>query len=161
MKFADLKSGYRPREKRVTLVLDGALLAEHEALSEQLADALAARRTSLGDSGPTALAEQVEQVEAALAASTCEFVLVGIGRNAYRQLQAAHTDLDTDSIRMDDYIPALLRATIRQPEDVDVDWLMDNLSLGQIDELFGAAFAACREVDRVPFNPLASAQTRD
>jgi len=52
----------------------------------------------------------------------------------------------------------LLSACIREPDDVDMDWLMANLSLGQIDELFGAAFSACREVDRVPFNPLASAQ---
>jgi hypothetical protein len=156
MKFSDLKAAHKPREKRVTLVLDGALLAEHEALSEQLADAMG-RRTSLGDPGTTEIAERVAQVEAALAESSCEFVLVGIGRNAYRQIQATHTK-DDDSLDMDGYIPALLKACIREPDDVDMDWLMANLSLGQVDELFGAAFAACREVDQVPFNPLASAQ---
>ena len=159
MKFADLKANYKAREKRVTLVLDGALLAEHEALSEQLADAMA-RRTSLGDPVAAGLAERVAEVEAAIAASTCEFVVVGVGRNAYRQLQIANTK-DDDTLDMDAYIPALLKACIREPEDVDVDWLMDNLSLGQIDELFGAAFTCCREADRVPFNPLASAVTPD
>lgn len=159
MKFADLKGAYRPREKRVTLVLDGALLAEHEALSEQLAEAMG-RRTSLGDPELGALAQRVAEVEAAIAASSCEFVVRGIGRNAYRQLQAAHTK-DDETLDMDGYIPALLKACIVEPDDTDVDWLMANLSLGQVDELFGAAFAACREVDGVPFNPLASAATRD
>lgn len=159
MKFADLKAAHKPREKRVTLVLDGELLAEHEALSEQLADSLG-RRTSLGDPGPTVLAERIAEVEAALAASTCEFVVVGVGRNAYRQIQAAHTSED-DTLDMDGYIPALLKACITSPEDVDVGWLMENLTLGQVDELFGAAFSACREADRVPFNQSASAQTHD
>jgi hypothetical protein len=159
MKFADLKAAHKPREKRVTLVLDGALLAEHEALSEQLADAMA-RRTSLGDPASAGLAERVAEVEAGIAASTCEFVLVGVGRNAYRQIQAAHTDAE-DTLNMDGYIPALLKACIVEPADTDVDWLMDNLTLGQVDELFGAAFAACREADRVPFNPLASPPTPD
>lgn len=154
--FAQVKAAHRPREKRVVLVLDGALLAEHEALSAHLADALAARRTSLGDPGPIEIARQVADVESRIAEATCEFVVVGIGRNAYRQLQLAHTT--DDSLDMDTYIPALLSACIREPDDVDVPWLMEHLSIGQIDELFGAAFNACREADRVPFNQLASAQ---
>lgn len=159
MKFADLKAAHKPREKRVTLVLDGALLAEHEALSEQLTDALS-RRTSLGDPAPAGLAERVAEVEAGIAASTCEFVLVGVGRNRYRQIQASCTGED-DQLDMDTYIPALLKACITEPADVDVDWLMEHLTLGQVDELFGAAFSACREADRVPFNPLASHPTPD
>jgi hypothetical protein len=159
MKFADLQAKHKPREKRVTLVLDGALLAEHEALSEQLEDAMA-RRTSLGDPGATEIAERVAEVEAGIAASTCEFVLVGVGRNRYRQIQAEHTD-DLDQLDMDAYIPALLKACIVAPADTDVAWLMENLTLGQVDELFGAAFAACREADRVPFNPLALPVTPD
>lgn len=155
--FADFKAAHKPREKRVTLVLDGALLAEHEALSAQLSEALA-HRTSLGDPAPSALAERIAEVEAGIAASQCEFVLVGLGRNAYRQVQAAHTDAD-DNLDMDGYIPALLAACITSPEDVDVGWLMEHLTLGQTDELFGAAFAACRENDGVPFNMVASAQT--
>jgi hypothetical protein len=63
MKFSDLKAAHKPREKRVTLVLDGALLAEHEALSEQLADAMG-RRTSLGDPGTTEIAERVPRATA-------------------------------------------------------------------------------------------------
>jgi hypothetical protein len=159
MKFSDLKAAHKPREKRVTLVLDGALLAEHEALSEQLVDTMS-RRTSLGDPASVGLSERVAEVEAAIAASTCEFVLVGVGRNRYRQIQAEHTGED-DALDMDGYIPALLKACITEPADTDVDWLMEHLTLGQVDELFGAAFAACREADRVPFNPLVSHPTPD
>jgi len=160
VRFADVKAAHRPREKRVTLVLDGALLAEHEALSEQLAEA-PTRRTALGDPGPDALVARLAEVEAAIAGSTCEFVLVGVGRNRYRQIQAAHTSSEDDTLDMDGYIPALLGACITSPDDVDVGWLMEHLTLGQIDELFGAAFAACREADRVPSNPLVSTPIPD
>lgn len=160
MRFADLQAAYRPREKRVAVVLDGALLAEHEALSDQLAEAMAAKRTSLGDPGPQAIAERIEALEAALAASTVEITVTGLGRNAYRRLVREYTSADDESLDMDRFIPALLAETITDPSDVDVAWLVDHLSQGQVDDLFGAAFSACHESDRVPFNPLASAQTR-
>lgn len=160
MKFADIQAAYKPREKRVAVVLDGALLGEHEAASARLEDALAARRTSLSDPGATELAEQVQALEAAIRDATVEFTVVGLGKNAYRRLVAQHTISadDDERLDMDAFIPALLTACIREPADVDVDWLMDNLGDGQIDDLFGAAFRCCREADGVPFNQLASAQ---
>ena len=165
-KFADIRAAFVAREKRVDLVTDGALLAEHEALAEELATAMQQTRTSLADgSSVRDLAQRVEALESQLAESRVSFRLRGLGRNAFQRLLAEHRPADDDArvFNPDTFPQALIAACSLDPVMTveDVAELGDVLTDGQFDELFDAAWNACREVDGVPFSPLASAVTRD
>jgi hypothetical protein len=158
----DLRAKFIAREKSVTLVSDGALLAEHEALAAQLAAAMAQTRTSLADGGGVhELAEQVTALEARIAASTVTIRLRGLGRNAFRRLLAEH-ESDGEPFDKDTFPVALIAACSLDPvlTGTEAADLGDVLTDGQWDEVFSAAWDACREVDGVPFSVLASAATR-
>ena len=152
--FAELKAGFRPRVKQVPVVVDGQLLAEYEAAVARMEQEAP---TSLAGSAPAAAA--VRDLETAIRAATVQFTVTGLGKNQYRRLVAAHTTKDDDRLDMDSFIPALLGACITEPAGVEIDWLMDHLGDGQIDDIFGAAFKACTESDGVPFSRLASVLT--
>jgi hypothetical protein len=159
---ADLLAGFSPREKVVTLLTGGNLLAEHESLSAQLAAAMAQTRTSLADgSSMQGLAEQIAELEERIGASAVTFRLRGLGRNEFRRLLESHPS-DGDPFDKDSFPPALITACAVDPPltAADTQALGSVLTDGQYDELFAAAWAACREVDDVPFSALASAVTR-
>jgi hypothetical protein len=159
----DLRAKFTVREKTVTLVADGALLAEHESLAEQLATAMAQTRTSLADGGDVhSLAERVTALEEQLAASTVTIRLRGIGRNAFRRLLTEH-EADGQPFDKDTFPVALISACALDPKmtEAEARELGDILTDGQFDDVFEAAWEACREVDGVPFSALASAVTRD
>jgi hypothetical protein len=158
----DLRAKMTPREKSVTLVADGALLAEHEALAEQLATAMAQTRTSLADGSDVHdLAARLTALEEQLATSTVTIRLRGIGRNAFRRLLAEH-EADGQPFNKDTFPVALVAACAIDPVMTEADALSlgDILTDGQWDDVFSAAWDACREVDGVPFSALASAVTR-
>jgi hypothetical protein len=153
----ELRAKFTAREKSVTLVTAGDLLAEHEALSAQLATAMSQTLPGVRE-----LAEQVTALESQIAASTVTIKVRGIGRNQFRRLMAEHKS-DGDPFDPDTFPPALVAACSLDPVMTVTDAvdLGDVLTFGQWDELFGAAWEACREVDGVPFSVLASAATRD
>jgi hypothetical protein len=159
----ELRAKFHAREKSITFVTAGDLLAEHEALSAQLADAMRKQRTTLDD-GTTVkqCAERLTTLESDLAASTVTVKVRGIGRNAFRRLMAEHAS-DGEPFNPDTFPPALVAACSLDPvmTPTEAADLGDVLTFGQWDELFGAAWDACREVDGVPFSVLASAVTRD
>jgi hypothetical protein len=159
----ELRAKFTAREKSVTFVTAGDLLAEHEALSAQLADAMRKQRTTLDD-GTTVqqCAERLTALESDLAASTVTVKVRSIGRNAFRRLMAEHAS-DGEPFDPDMFPPALIAACSLDPVMTvdEVNGLGDVLTFAQWDELFGAAWEACSEVDGVPFSVLASAVTRD
>jgi hypothetical protein len=159
----ELRAKFAAREKSVTLVTDGAALADHEALTAQLATAMAQTRTTLDD-GTTVgeLGERITALEATLAASTVTIRLRGIGRNQFRRLLAEYAE-DGEPFNKDTFPVALIAACSLDPvlTVADAESLGDVLTDGQWDDVFAAAWDACREVDGVPFSVLASAVTRD
>jgi hypothetical protein len=158
-RFADVRAAFVAREKAVTLVADGGLLAEHEAAVAQLSRALGAARTSLADgSAVHELAEQVTNLEARIAASSVTFRFRGLGRTKFRALLAEHPGDDDAAFDRDTFPPALVAACSLDPvmSAADVRDLADAITDGQFDALFGACWDACREVDGVPFSVPAS-----
>jgi len=161
---ADIRAKFKAREKVVVIVADGGLLAEHERLSAELEQAVARgeQHASLaGNPSARDLAEQVRELEAAITAATVTFRVRGVGRNKFRRLLDEHPapDGSGDVFDADTFPVALVAACSLNPPmtEAEVRDLADVLSDGQWGELFDAAFAACREVDEVPFSVLASA----
>jgi hypothetical protein len=161
--FADLRARFAPREKSVTLVAGGDLLAEHDAAAQELATAMAQTRISLADGGSVqGLAERLADLETRIAASTVTIRVRGLSRNAFRRLLDAHPSEDAAPFDKVTFPPSLIAACAVDPPmtEVDANGLGEVLTDGQYDELFAAAWAACRDVDDVPFSVLASAVTR-
>lgn len=160
--LTDLQAKFRAREKSVVLLPDGGLLAEHESLTRLLEEETKRPRTSLADDGSVAkeIAAKVQDLEARIADSAVTIRVRGLGRNAFRRLLEKHKG--EDSAWDDDFPFALVAACSLDPvmtED-DARSLADILTDGQWDEVFDAAFSACREVDGIPFNVLASLTTQ-
>ena len=157
----EIRKAFVAREKSVVLVTDGGLLAEHEELSKELEKALAATRKSLADDGGVrGIAERIQALEAQIAEATVTFKLRGIGRNRFRRLIAEHPD-DKKAFDEETFPAALIAACSLDPvlTEAEAGELADILTDAQFDELFDAAWRACREVDGVPFSVLASVTT--
>jgi len=165
MDFADLVAKVEPREKVVAIITGGDLLGEHERATEELSLAMRQTRTSMADGSPVgALAAKVADLEKQIAASTVEIRLRGIGRNAFRALLDTHPGEDGRAYDFDTFPPALISACAVDPTltEAQAYALADVLTDGQWDEIFDAAWTACREVpDGVPFSGLASAAMTD
>lgn len=159
-RFVDVRAAFVAREKVVTLITDGGLLAEHERMAGELAEANRQTRTSLADGAELRdLAAQVAALESQIADSRVVFRLRGLGRNKFRHLLAEHPSPDDNGPFDRDTFPvALIAACSLDPvmSETDVNDLADVISDGQFDELFSAAWDACREVDGVPFSVPAS-----
>ena len=146
----------------VTLLGGGDLLGEHEAAAAELATAMAQTRTSLADgAGVQELAERVERLEAQIAATRVTIILRGLTQNRFRALVGAHP-ADGEPFDRDTFPAALIAACVVDPpmtpqEALELGTILTD---GQFDQLFSAAWAACRDTDDVPFSVLASAVTR-
>ena len=164
MKFADVLGAFKPREKRVTLVGAGSLLAEHEELSRQLAVAMDQRASrvstaSLSDVDPVReLAGRIAELEPLIEASRVTFTLRGLGWNEYQQLVREHSNADGE-LDTDAFAPVLVaRCAIDPAMSLDeVGQLAAVLTQGDFARLYYAAVEASVEADGVPFNKLASA----
>jgi len=139
-------------------VADGALLGEHEAAAARLASLLAGGAKA--DAPEVVdLAARVGELEAALDGSRVTFRFRGVGRNAFKRLVAGHTSEDGGSFDPTTFPPALVAACSLDPRMTvaEVQQLADDLTDGQFDVLFGAAWDACQAADdSVPFSVPAS-----
>lgn len=160
--LAEIRARFIAREKSVVLVMDGGLLAEHDRLVQMLEVALATARTSLADDrGAPTLAAKIEGLEERIAEESVTIKLRGIGRNRFRQLMAAHPAPEGQkggAFDLDTFPVALVAACSLDPvmTEADARGLGDLLTDGQWDQVFDAAWSACREADGVPFSALAS-----
>lgn len=146
----------------VILLGGGDLLGEHEAAAAELATAMAQTRTSLADgSGIQALARKVEDLEALIAATKVAIRVRGLPQNLFRALVSEHP-ADGEPFDRDTFPAALIAACVVDPPMTQQQAmeLGTILTDGQFDQVFSAAWAACRDTDDVPFSALASAMTR-
>ena len=162
--FADVLAAFTPPERTLSLVTNGALRAEHARMAADLKARTEVASSSLaGDPSLVGLAREIRSVEARIKESALTFTIRGIGHNAFRRLLEAHED-ESGARRFGPGFPAaLIAACVSDPDltEDQVEQLGGVLTDGQWDELFDAAWTACREVDGIPFNALASAMTRD
>lgn len=160
--LAELRDKFKPREKVVTLLTGGDLLAEHEDLSRRLRGLL--NRPSGDESEAREVAARIRAIEADLDATAMSFRFRGIGRNAFRRMLAEHPPADDrDGLPFDpeSMAPHLIAACSVEPRMTadEARDLADMLTDGSWDALWTAAFDCCREVSGVPFNALASMPT--
>lgn len=156
----EIRAKFVAREKAVDLITDGGLLAEHERLTAELERATSMPADSLaGSATARELAEQVRALEERIAEATVTFRVRGLGRNQFRRLLAEHKGEGDDVFDPDTFPVALIAACSLDPvmTEEQAASLADVLTDGQWQELYDAAFGACREVDGVPFSLLASA----
>mgnify|MGYP000022711329 CR=1 FL=1 len=117
----------QPTTNRVRLCLRGDLVSRQEA-------------------GEIGLEEEIE-------AATVDFVLRGLNRQTYRNLEAKYPDPDGDGgWDLDTFPEALVRECLAEPVVAADDPLFDILTPGQVEALFEAAFKACNEVTQVPLH---------
>lgn len=150
------------RESTVRLCLRGDLVAEHEALEADLAQAtMGAGWQSLEGSGATDLAERIQALQAEMSADTVTFTFRALRRRAWDELLEKHKNaeggLDVAALS----IP-LIAACVVEPSmsEADVEELFDVVNEGQRDALFGAAFNVNMEATEVPFSERASVVMR-
>lgn len=162
----DFIKSIKRREKVVSLCLEGDLYAEHQRLEAELERAARApEATSLGEASPIAvLAERVRDVEAAMAEHVHEFRFRALSRTRWRALVDEHPSREgqDETLNMDTFPVAVVAACLVAPELTvrEVADLADELSVGQFDELFGAAWAVNQEAGDVPFSVRASVAMR-
>lgn len=96
---ADILAKAKARTGRATLVLDGALVDDHERLVAELA--------GLDQTGPAArdLADRIVALEAQMAEAEVEFVFNGLGRGRWRKLLADYPPSEQDRATGLDFDP--------------------------------------------------------
>lgn len=107
----------------VPICMRADLVAEHERLDRELAQALGRPADSLGGGAAPELAARIQALEADMAESTVEFVMHGLPRRAYNRLREQHPAEDkTLLFDADTFFPALIRACTSSPELSDETW---------------------------------------
>lgn len=168
-------------ETVVPIIMRGDLAAEHELLLAELEKARARRKTSLaGDPSVAPLEERLQEVEAEIRESIVEFRLralprsrrQGDNRPSFRELQTEHPvrEVNGEIVREDmmagwvnaiTFPEPLVRACVIDPEMSAGDWedFFGEISDGQFDALYTAAYTINRAKVDVPFSSAGSATT--
>jgi hypothetical protein len=156
-------------ERTVQVCLRGDLVADHEAAERELEAAQRAASNSLAGNNAAAIAERIEALEAEMREHTYEFRLRALPRHEFRALMSAHPPRDGERldtayvVNADTFFPALIRASVVDPELNDVEWvdlLANRLTDFQFNDIFLTAWQLnAREVD-IPFSLAASRMRR-
>lgn len=173
-KFAELLAEAKLPERTVQICLRGDLVAEHEQAERELEQAQKQAADSLAGTGAGAIATRIQSLEAEMREHTYAFRLRALLRHEFRALMSGHPPrveedggLVSDDagfrVNRDTFFPALIRASVIDPELDDTDWsdLLDSrLTDYQFQELALAAWMLnAGEVD-VPFSRAASKAKR-
>jgi len=158
-------------ERTVSVCLNAALVAEIEQAERDLADAQQrASDTLAGDPRVREIAERIEALRQRMRDHTVDFRLRAMPRPQWRALIDDHPPRKADDgsvderdkyigVNVDDFFPALIRASVVEPELDDEDWsllLDEKLTDRQFDALSDAAWGLNRREVDVPFSPAAS-----
>lgn len=166
-----LKAAKLP-ERVVPVCLQLDLQDEFETAERELQEALQRPRDSLAAGGvPTELSERVKALEDQMRKASHDFRLRAHPRPKWKALLAEHQprkdpesgDVDERDkyigVNVETFFPALIRASIVEPELDDEDWALlvdEKLTDRQFDQLSDAAWALNRRDVDVPFSRAAS-----
>jgi hypothetical protein len=139
--WGELVKQAKPRQKSVRLCLRGDLLADLEAAET----AAKAPGGSLAGSSVG-----LQPARDAVAESSVTFLLKGLPRPTYKQLEAAHPDKKDGGWDETTFPEALVRACLTEPVIAADEPLFEILTTGEAEKLFWAAFNACNEADDIP-----------
>jgi hypothetical protein len=174
-KYTDrLKSAKAP-ERSVAICLRGDLVAEWEAAERDLERTQKQALNSMED-GVGALVARIEELQAEMSEHTDDFRLRALTRHQFRSLVIAHPPRtgDDGEFRREDaqlgingetFFPALIRASVFEPELDDEDWEAligpeGILTDRQFGTLSDAAWFLNRGEVNVPFSHAASLARR-
>ena len=162
----------------VELCTDLSLASEHEAAQRRLAESRQTR-DDRENSPEAAIAREITDLEAAMAASTLVFTLAALPRKRYAEILAEHPPREGDdtsgafglnvSTGIDAILtePGVIVAVAEKvsgaPADFDpADWpaLADEMSNSQWEQFAQAAITLNQGRVVAPFSPVASALTR-
>lgn len=161
--MADVRQEHTPAVSSASVCLDGALLAEIEQAEAALEEA---KRQDDGGiaSGTRELADRVLELHERARARERRFTFASIGQRKWSDLLSHHPPskdqrkegLDHDP---DPFSRAAMAASAVSPTLTadDVEWLADNLSLGQFRRLWTACLAANVGVNGPKAQPSATA----
>lgn len=159
-----------PPTTSVDLCLRGDLQARWEELDRELKKETGAGATKLSGFSDRAsqLAKEIEALEAEMKAAVVTFTLQGLGRAAWRELEAEHParkDHDVDTFygfNTDTIFDSALPLSIVSPElDADrVAKIADKLTAGQFEKLALAILRLNKQDSEAPFSQAASLITR-
>lgn len=149
-RLAEIVAQVQPRTSSVRICLRGDLIAEHERLERELAEA---RRTDADTNEPDeapGIARSVLAVEAKMRDAEVEFVLQAMGMTAWSDLLAKHPPTkEQKGQRLDHNLEtfsvAAVAASLIDPCDAtedDVRALSERMSLGEWQRLWGACLEA-------------------
>ncbi len=131
LSFSEKLAQAKPVEDTVDICLAGELVAEYNALQQQLAatsDAPPGSGSLAGNSAKRDLQQQLEAVAAAMRRRTQTFRLRALGDTAYSKFLAGHPPRPEDRRDMlcgynrETMGPALIRACVIEPKVTDAQW---------------------------------------
>jgi hypothetical protein len=165
--FDEVLAQVRPKTTTVRVCLRGDLLARHEELEHQLAEAQRLDETENRIAQAPQVAREIEALEAELTETETSFTFAAIGFKAWTDLVADHPPRDED--REDGYdfnqatFPqvAIAASAVSPKMTVEqVERLFEVLNRGQLQPLIGAALLVNVQGTSVPFSEAASATLR-
>lgn len=174
--YTDRLKGAKLPERTVPICLRGDLVAEWEAAERDLGRAQKQPDDSMEGVGAGALAERIEALQVEMSEHTDNFRLRALPRHVFRTMVVAHpprTDENNEirredvqlGVNRDTFFPALIRASVIEPELDDADWeaLIGEagvLTDRQFGDLEDAAWFLNRGEVNVPFSHAASRARR-
>lgn len=165
--FADVKKMARRTERSVEVCLDGALSAEVESVERELARLGKWKSESLSDVDPRLEVQgRLDGLRAQQRESVYAFRFRALPARAYSDLVAKHPPRPEDKaerlrFNVATFPAALISACCVDPEmtEDEAGELLDDLSAGQRDTLFAAAWTANEVAVSVPFSSNGSGTT--
>lgn len=172
--FKAMLADARLPEREVPVCLRGDLAADHESAEAELQKAQKAGADSLAGSGVGDLADRIEALEAEMAEHTYPFRLRALPKPKFRALVAEHPPRQTEGdeaheaddrmgFNVETFYPALIRASVIDPELDDAEWaelLDEKLTDSQFSNLGLAALLLNTGEISVPFSLAASRAKR-
>lgn len=148
--LAALRAQAKPYVTKATVCVDGELVAELETLQEQIREGEGTGMLE-GSPGLTELQDRAEQLARDIEEKSITLRFKSIGRANWRKIELAHPateeqrEEDSDlELNPETYPKAALKAASLEPKlsDEDVDFIVDDLSEGEFQEVWGACIRA-------------------
>lgn len=163
----DVLAQARPKTTTVKVCLRGDLLAQHDQLEAELAEAR--RKDALSNKPDAAgkVAERIEALQADLDATAVSFTFQAVGQKRWTDLLLEHPPTDEDRAEGAAFNPrtfpvAAIAESCAEPSMTreQADRLFEVCNFGQWEQLWSACIAANVEGTSIPFSYAASAVLR-
>lgn len=156
-----------PKTTTVRVCLRGDLLAQHEQLERELAEARRLDEVENRHVEAPGIARRLQELEAEIDKAQVEFTFAAVGQKAWTDLGAEHPPTDADREAGLDFngrtfpVAAIAASAVDPKMSVEHSAkLFEKLNFGQWQLLWGACLAANVEGTSVPFSAAASAVLR-